>query len=809
VGFQRERLGPRIVAAARSGERFRDAHMFLGGTGAVGGTALLQMLSMYEEMFAVSPPEPDDVPVLVATGTSTDEIQAFTRRLFRFVESRHGSDHLPERVRSGFLTASGLFVALERFEVRAVPGLRAIAQTPPEDRRRVAGEFLQSIGTGLDDDPDAVDEALAKTVASARPFGEFLQRYIRLHLADRGIARFRSVVMGIPVPSLVAYHQDELGLATQHVEGFGQDRLERLKRRFVEAIRDDLVDVKADLADEVLVAHTTGVGGMYDEDPDHPGAPPRIRMGFSHAAQDTRLAEKAHFAQELTELYSEAGLKVLITAAAIGIDEVRVRDEIPLHRGVRRLLFESAHEVFPGSKESQPAESRASRAAGRPVPARQVLRVSPPLTVPWDDPPPETARFERGEPVVPSYAIRSGENGFFSVANADSLYRVMRVATASELGLMMATVGMFGEDRLRPWFPGGVCYYAETDNSRQALDFLAQPALRAAQLSGLEPMALQDLGSAKHQGELHALALLILVHRLRTLDVDAIDPYVDLSRFDPRAYFVEHSRALTFEDVAAWELGALVEDVVAVVSADSPEDLMRLTPPRKHALFPRRQRALLAVLAEVVRGVWQVPSLGSPILYERDGRTWVRTGYYVAPLDLLVTDAAAVDLHLRDRHRAGTAGNAFEDLRDYHVSVGGFVDLRPHAVVCSARSDAEALAGKVARFTDEEALREHLFSLEPYSFFATSGLLAVLFRLRALWTELREMIELGTLHEWRWHMPHDQVGHTVLVPGVVEALRMVSEGLEKTTGTERLSGQWGYERRPPPDRRGSIPGVES
>jgi hypothetical protein len=780
--------------------------MFLGGTGAVGGTALLQMLSMYEEMFAVAPPEPDDVPVLVATGTTADEIQAFTRRLFRFVESRHGSDHLPERVRSGFLTASGVFVALERFEVSAVPGLRQIAQTPPEDRRRVTAEFLQSIGTGVDDEPDAVDDAIAKTVASARPFGEFLQRYVRTHLADRGITRFRSVVMGIPVPTLVAYHQDELGIATSHVDGFGEERLERLKQRFVEAIRDDLVDVKAHQADDVLIAHTTGVGGMYDEDPDRPGAPPRIRMGFSHAAQDTRLAEKARFAQELTRKYSEAGLKVLITAAAIGIDEVRVRDEIPVHRGVRRLLFEADREVFPGSKEAQPAESRASRAAGRALPARQVLRVFPPLTVQWDDPPSEPAAFERGEPVTPSYAIRSGENGFFSVANADALYRVMRVASASELGLMLATVGLLGEDRLKPWFPDGVCYYVETENSRQVAVFLAQPALRQSQLSGLEPMALQDLGSAKHQAELHTLALLILAHRVRTLDVDGIDPYVDLERFDPRSYFLAQSKPLTFEEIAAWELGSLTADLVALVSADSPEDLLRLTPPRKHTLFPRRQRALLAVLGEVLRGVRMVTSLGTPILYERDGRTWLRCGYYVAPLDLLVTDAAGVDRVLRDR--AAATGQDPALVRDYHVAVGGFVDLRPHAIVCTARADDEDLATRVRRFHDEEALREHLFSLEPYSFFATSGVLAVLYRLRSLWTSLREaMLELGTLHEWRWHLPQDRTGHTVLVPGVVEAFRMVSEGLEKTTGTERLSGQWGYERKPPPDRRGVIPGV--
>ena len=39
---------------------------------------------------------------------------------------------------------------------------------------------------------------------------------------------------------------------------------------------------------------------------------------------------------------------------------------------------------------------------------------------------------------------------------------------------------------------------------------------------------------------------------------------------------------------------------------------------------------------------------------------------------------------------------------------------------------------------------------------------------------------------------------------VVEALRMVAEGQEKTTGTERLDGLWGYERRLPVARADAI-----
>jgi hypothetical protein len=814
VGFKKERLGPRLVAAARSGERYRDAHMFLGGTGAVGGTALLQLLSLYEEMFAIAPPGPDDVPVLVATGTTREEIQAFTRRLFRWVESRSGTERLPAHVRNGYLTASGVFVALERFAVTPLPALSRVSEVPPGERGAVVKEFLGSLGVAPGSEPDTVFKSLAQAVSAARPFGDFLRAYAGQHLEPLGIEGFRSVLVGIPIPSLVAYHGDELQQVAGHVEGFGPERVDELKVRFVEAIRDDLVRVQREAADTVTVAHTTGVGGMFDEDPSDPGGRPSIRLGFAHAALDNSLAEKARFAGELTDLYSAAGIKVLITAAAIGVDEVRVHERVPLHRAIRRALFESAVEVFPGSKGAQPDQPATPRSvrrrATKPLPAGQFVRTLPPLTVPLDDPPGGPVTFERGEELVPSYVIRSGENGFFSVANADALYRVMRVASASELGLMLATVSLLGDDGADPWFPDNVCYYDETDNAREVLDFLSQPTLRRSQLTGLDPMALQDLGSAKHQGELHTLGLLILLHRLRTLDVDAIDPYVDLARFDPRRLFIERSRGLTFEDLASWEFDALARDLTTLVSADTPEDLVPLTPPREQGPFPRRREALRLVLAEVVRSVWSVPSLGSPIVFERDGRSWLRTGYYVAPLDLLVTDSSAVATWLRERHRESGNLCSFEDYRDYHLSVGGFVDLRPHAIVCTAKNDEHDLTGRVGRVDSEEALRSHLFGVEPYSFFSTCGLLAVWFRLRALYRLLRQgMIELGTLHEFRWAMPRDTGGHIVLVPGVVEAFRMVSEGLEKTTGTERLDGIWGYEPRPVPDRRERIPGLST
>ncbi len=843
MGYKKVRLGNRIADAAREGGRYRDVHVFFGGTGAVGGTAVLQMLSLYEEMMAIRPAGDDEVPVLVATARYREEIEVFTQRLFRYVQAVHGEEagsghprksKLPERVRDGFLTHSGVFIALQRFHVTALPGLDRIQVTPPAERGKLVSTYLESIGTSPDAPVERIADALAGAIEATRPFTSFLTAYRQRHFADRPGFRFRSVHLDIPLPSLMAYHLQDLETAAREIPGFHPDLIERLKDKFVVAIRDDVARIQEDLADHVLVAHTTSVGGMYDEYPEpltgSPGRPTglppaagmrrTIRLGFAHSALDSRLVEKQKFAERLTELYAKAGIRMLITAAAIGVDEVKVASEVPVHRYVGQMLFDAPVEVFPGAKATQPPESRASREAGRPVPVRQVVRSFRPLTVPFEPPPagshhsraqppaPSRHLFERGEEIRPSFVLRSGENGFFSVANAEALYRVMRVASASELGLVMAVCGLFGDDPISPWFVDNICYYTETDNSRQVLDFLAQPPLRQAQLNGLDPMALQDLGSAKHQCELHTLGLLILLHRLRTLDIDAIPPYVEPDRFDARAFFVSHSRALTFEDVAGWDLESVGRDLTLLAAAESPEDLEWLTPfrARMHEdLYPRRQEARRRVLETVLRAVWQIPSLGTPILYERDGRTMLRTGYYVAPLDLLVTEPYAVARRLREAHRASGNPCSYETFRDFHLCVGGFLDLRPHAILSTASNDREDLTGKVRRFDSVLALRQAVLEVEPYHFFTMCGFLAIVYRMQAIYALLREAsLELGTLQDFRWHMPRDEGGHILVVPGIVEALRMVAEGLEKNTGTERLDGLWGYERREVPDRRGRI-----
>ncbi|MBV8369103.1 MAG: hypothetical protein JO036_09310 [Candidatus Eremiobacteraeota bacterium] len=796
MGFKKERLGPLLVDAARSGERYRDVHVFFGGTGGVGGTAVLELLSMYEEMLCVAPPADEDVPIIVATGASPKEIQVFTKRLFRYVQSRHPEMKPPTPMHHGYLTHSGVFIALERFEIDALPKLKPFAQLPERQRRERLPAVLEGLGGRIENSPERIGADLAKAVPTD-PFSRWLTEYRGQWRGDRRVERFRSVTIGIPIPTLLSYHERNLDVVAELIDGFAPE-VEKLKEHFVAILQDDLTHVRDDLTETLVIAHTTAVGGMYDED--HTGRI-SIRLGFAHSAHDEKLAEKQQYAAALTQRYVKAGINVLITAAAIGVDEVRIREHIPLHSGLRQRLDDMPEEMRPIREPPERSGRMRKEDPGERKP--RFLRWFQPITVTLDATQRKAVKFDEGEEIVPSYALRSGENGFFSVANADALYRVMRVASTSELGLVLARMALLKDDNQSPWFPEHVCYYTESDNSRQVFDFLSQDRLRQAQLSGLDPMALQDLGSAKHQGELHTLALFILLHRLRTFDVNAIDPYVDLQRFDPEAFFIEHSDTLTLETVASWRVESLASDLRRLVSADSVQDLEPLLRPTGEELFPKRRDAKQRVLSRALHAVWAIPSLGSPIVFaDEHGVNQLRTGYYIAPLELFFTHESRLSEELRTLHQRSRNRCSYQMYRDFNLATGGFIDVRPHAIVSSAGNDRDDLRDRVRTVRTEEDLRALIGEMEPYSFFSTCGLLAVLFRLRALHGMMQEsMVEIGTLQSFRWQLPRDAAGRLILVPGILEGLRMVSEGLEKTTGTERLDGMWGYERREILDRR--------
>jgi hypothetical protein len=774
--FKKSRFGPRLIEAARSGRHYRDVHVFIGGTGAVGGSSALQMVEMLEEMMTINPPgSPDEVPVLIITGRSEDEVHSFESRLRRLTRTRWGAGVAPRPFEEGFLTPGGVYVAVSKFELRPIPGLEIVNEADVHHRSEAVEEFLRIAAVGRD------EEGLLRYVRGVKPITGFLEER-RARLRGYDDKPFRSVLLGFPLPSILAYQTGGLAIVGSSL-GLSDDFTSRMKEEFEHAFADDLAAVRETWDARVLVAHTTGVGGMYDETPD---GETTLRLGFAHAARDEFLRNKHHEAVNLTSNYARRGVLMLVTAAAIGIDEVRMRERIPLHGGIVRALRDAPHEIYRGAREKKqfvqvfkPTTLRfgGASAAGRRKPA--IEGEGAPL------------HFKRGEDLRPSWVIRSGENGFFSVANADALYRVMKVASVSELGHVLATTGLLGDDPNLPWFEDGICYYTETDNARPVFDFLYQPVLFDAQLGGIDPVALQDLGSAKHQAELHTLGLLILLHRLRTLDVEAIEEYPDDS-FNARRFFLENSRPLTFRDVDSWDVPALARDLRTLATAEKPGQLLPLKPLIDAGQFGARDEAHLAVMKVVLDAVFAVPSLGSPIVVEDEsGQPLVRSGYWLAPLGRIATHENALDELLPD-----------EQARNFQMAVNGFIDLRPHAIVADAKLPADAT---ITVHRDEASFRERLQSLEPYSFFATCGLIAVVHRLRALGAMLTQArTDLGTMQDWVWTMRRDARGHTFVVPGVVEALRMIAEGQEKTTGTEWLDGIWGYERRRPRQRVDEI-----
>lgn len=659
---KRYRLGPQLQRAASEPAFFAAVHVLFGGTGAVGGATALQLIGLYEEAARSRPPGTEYSPRLVITGGSHPEMRQFTQMLFAVQKRDHGRQ--PEHIAGlGYRTVGGIEVEMTVVRVEpAIPGLEDFARKS-EAAQRVA---LQAFLAAGELTPESPDEEKARLLEGAlrqrvvRPFSDFLERYRaeRDGLPGRR-GRFRSVLVGIPLASVAAYKLADLDEAGPFlgVER-GSARMDELKEVLLEAICDDLAHVREHLADEVLAAHTTAVGGMYDEEEDGSRT---IRLGFAHSALDDKLRKKQIFAEQLARLYAERRIKILVTAAAIGVDAVLLRESPPMNAGVRRQLSKAVAEGHP--------------VLGPTLPDR--LTVYQPVELDLLDESGEEIHFEHRRDLVLDYVLKSGENGYFSTANADALYRVMRVTTSSELGLLLARTALLGDDPHAPMFPNHTCYYTETDNSRQVFDLLGHPRLRRDQLSGLMPKALQDLGSAKHQAELHMLGLLGLLHRLKTVSWDAIPPHVPLESFSPGEYFEEHSEVLTLEQVAAWQPETLAAELRTLATARRERDLA----PLQQFLDSdaHRREAAHRVLQAVLHAAWAVPSLGTPVVYEEEGRRRVVAGFYVAAIDRILTRRDTLAAHLRHRFTELGGGDE-EDLRqfvDFHIASFGFADLRP------------------------------------------------------------------------------------------------------------------------------------
>jgi len=767
-----------FLRALERSNLYSDIHVIFGGTGAVGGTTAFQLIQLYEELMRHKKPEEAQFPIIVVTGLNKNEIRKFTTRIFQFCEMKYG-DHKPVRYKKrGYMTPPGVFIELKHFAVKPeIPQLSDLNRKTMKDRIKMINNFLQDNELSKKSPVEEKVALLKVTIREKleRPFKEFLDKYIDERQLGEDF-KFQSVIVGIPLASVAAYHLTNLEEICNLMGITDQDTVGDIKTLFLEGIRDDLVCIKGVLANEVLIAHTTAVGGMYDETPEGKRI---IRIGFAHSASGERLKQKQIFAEKLSDLYSGGGVDVLVTAAAIGIDGVTARKTVPIKKDILTKLESAVREGSPVVCESD-LKSRN-------------LKTYRPVTVELEEKSSESLFFEHGHDIICEYVIHSGENGFFSIANADALYRIMKVTSASELSVVLSDVAIAGDDPLCPWFKDHICYYTETDNSRMVLDFLYQPQLFNSQLKGLEPQALQDLGSSKHQGELHTLNLLIILHRLRTLDLDKLDPEIDLERFNPREFFIRNSKRLTFEELIRWDMPTLNHDLVTMMRAEDPSDLYVINS-LKNRTSPTRNEACYRIMKEVLHAVWTMTSLGSPIIYDYNDKTYIKAGYYIAPLDILMKRKDSISRHLYETFKkSGKNRGLYDKYIQFHITNNGFIDLRPSATLVTARSSDEDLSQKVTFFESEAEFKYALERIKLYSYFTTSGLIALMVRLKGFFEYIRRSrIELGTLIDFRAQIPRDDKGNILLLPGAVEAFRMSSEGLEKNTGTERISGFWGY-----------------
>ena len=773
--FKTARFGPALLEASGQPGFFDQIHVIFGGTGAVGGATALRLLDCFEETLRFRKPEGHKLRIVI-TGLKRGDIRDFTTRLFHIHNRENGA--YPKMIKGiGCRTQSGILVRMETFSVE--PAIAEVNQGARVGYGKAADSFLTRTGLHGDAAVDAKYQALRNAIGEidVGPFTRFLQSLRDDSAFMDPNERFRSVVVGIPLPSVATYHSDALVHFARALGIEEETKLKELKKDYLAEFPQDLGEVFRTLADEVLVAHTTGVGGMYDEDIEGNRT---IRLGFAHSALGQKLLDKQEFASTLTRQYAALQIKMLVTAAAIGIDEILL-DQSPVLKGdlARRLqaAADSGFEVI-ATEDLR----------------RKSMHYYPPCFIDLYNPEHQPVALGAGKPIVCDYVIRSGENGFFSVANADALYRIMGVASDTELGFVLARTALLGDDLQYPQFRNNINYYNETDYSRQVFDLLGQPALLANQISGLQPKALQDLGSSKHQGELHMLGLLILLHRLQTLNLLSIKSKLDLEHFDAADYFEEHSQPLMLEDLVHWDAFSLAEDLGALVTARNVSDLkiFQNVSPR----FPDRRLALEAILERVLQAVWTIPSLGTPILFEEDGKERIAAGFYIAPIDRVITHQDSIFTALRQSFRDKPGPQDDEEFvryMEFHIANNGFADLRPRATLVTCTHANQPLEGKVQVFDNEKDFLTALGEVQPYAYFTCSGLIAQLVRLRAVARHAARLdLAIGTANDFRAHFIHDKSGHAPLIPGVIEAFRMFSEGLEKNTGAERLGGLWGY-----------------
>lgn len=787
--FKNESFFQKLKGMASGKPIDAPVYVFFGGTGAVGGQVAIEIIQAYEYVISVQPEWMGSKPLLVATGIEDEEIERYRTKLYKVFDSKsgHGFETIDDPTEKATLILrrkSGITIELHKLiaEPKFVVDLANL----------IKGKSNNDIIETLVSIPTVINS----------PFQKFLTDYKTAKGFDDNF-RFQAVISGIPIPSVAAYHfsrEIDKILVETGVKKNDVDRvIERaINIKVLHGFANDFGNIKNKLSIEVLIAHTTSVGGMFTIE----GDKPVIRLGYAHSALDEQLLEKQFYANELTKKYSELNLKTLITAAAIGIDNVFTNVQLSINKGIYDKYKTAADEqVLPFrqnllDKRFNFVFNSVLISPFYPIlDSKGSIEAHQPIEFSKDEKAPTKLKVE--------YALRSGENGVFSIDNAYALYLNMKIATQEELAHILAFTALFGDDKQKPWFDkDDICYQCETDNSILAFALLNNRAeFRYYQMSAFTPKAFQDLGSAKHQCELHTLGLYMLLHKLKNLSPQLITEKITSKYRESEVIeFVDKNTVpLTLENIISYEPRQKAKDFATLLTLNSHEDLAKFVGFDGDLQVGFIQTFFQHLFSVIKQTINTITSLGTPIVFLLDNTVKILSGPYCAAIDSVISHNDTIARYVKDDSAKFNLDS--KDYFEWIVSNNGFIDLRPQATITTAKSQKNGLKGEVKIVQTLEDLRKVITEIQEdnnrrkstYGYFTSSGVVAFVGRIIGLQEQLKSFdITLGTFNNWRSLFPVDSNLHHPVIPGLVEAMRMYMEGLGKVTGFELLYPGFGY-----------------
>lgn len=791
--FKNESYFQKLKILASNPPKENLVYVFFGGTGAVGGQAAIEIIQAFEFIVSIKPDWSQCKPLLFITGMDEDEIYRFRTKLYKAFSSSaggHGFEQVeePENGATVILRRrSGVSIELHKLvaEPKFIIDLRALIRGKSNE------EILESINAT----PSLINS----------PFESTLIDYIEKKKFGKGF-RFQTVISGIPIPSVAAYHFsveiEKVLVETDVKKNDVNKEIERaINIKVLHGFADDFGQIKKNLANEVLIAHTTSVGGMFTIDDNSPV----IRLGYAHSALDEQLKEKQFYANELTRKYSESGLKVLITAAAIGIDNIYTNEMIPINK----TIFNTFHSA--ARKNLLPFPEKFLEKGYNQVFTPQLISAAYPIVNKDGIAEPqkrvEFAKDEKNPPpkLKVAYVLRSGENGLFSIDNAYALYLNMKIATQEELAHILAFASLFGDDKQKAWFDSnGICYQSESENSIFVFALLNNRSeFRAYQASGFTPKAFQDLGSSKHQCELHTIGLYILLHRLKNLNPKLITDKVTSKYREPEVIeFVDrNTEPLTLENIVTYDPVKVANDFSILMTLNSHEELAKFVGFDGNLQEGFVKTFFQQLFNAVRQTIFTITSLGTPIVFSHNGETKILAGPYCAAIDSVISHNDTLAKYIKDE--AAKYNLDSKDYFEWIVCNNGVIDLRPQGTITTAKSHKNGLKGEIKIVKNLEEFRKRIIDIQEennrrsttYGYYTTSGVISFVGRLTGLHEELKSFdISLGTFNNWKALFPVDSNLHHPVIPGLVEAMRHYTEGLGKVTGFELLYPGFGYFR---------------